>query len=201
MNLREEFGDIDIYLFDQLLKGRLTTSMRLLDAGCGGGRNLPYFLRNGYEVCAVDADPQAIEQVRRLAARLAPHLPQENFAVADIVQLPFPSAQFDVVISSAVLHFARDEGHFQRMLDEMWRVLKPEGLFFARLASTIGIENRVQSIRERWYLLPDGTERFLVDEPMLLRATERLRGIALDPIKTTNVENLRCMTTWVLRKP
>lgn len=200
MNLREEFGDIDIYLFDQLLKGRLTTSMRLLDAGCGGGRNLPYFLRNGYEVCAVDGDPQAVEQVRRLAARLAPELPQENFAVADIAQLPFPPAQFDAVISSAVLHFARDEEHFHRMLDEMWRVLKPEGLFFARLASTIGIENCLQHIRERWYLLPDGTERFLVDEPMLLRATERLRGIALDPLKTTNVENLRCMTTWVLRK-
>ena len=48
MNIREEFGDIDIYLFDQLLKGRLDASMSLLDAGCGGGRNLYYFLRNGY---------------------------------------------------------------------------------------------------------------------------------------------------------
>lgn len=201
MDLREQLGDIDIYLFDQLLKGRLVPGMSLLDAGCGGGRNLVWFLRNGYEVFGVDESPGAVEQVRRLAAALAPHLPPESFQVADLADLPFPDARFDVVLCSAVLHFARDEAHFDRMLDELWRVLRPGGLFFARLASTIGMEGRLQPLDGRWYLLPDGSRRFLVDEGMLRRATGRLGGTWVDPLKTTLVEVLRAMTTWVLRKP
>ena len=201
MDLREQLGDIDIYLFDQLLKGRLVPGMSLLDAGCGGGRNLIWFLRNGYEVFGVDENPGAVEQVRRLAAALAPHLPPESFQVADLADLPLPDARFDVVLCSAVLHFARDESHFDRMLDEQWRVLRPGGLFFARLATTIGMAGRVQPLNDHWYLLPDGTRRFLVDEEKLRNATGRLGGTRLDPLKTTLVEDLRAMTTWVLRKP
>jgi SAM-dependent methyltransferase len=200
MKLREEFGDLDIYLFDQLLKGRLDASMRVLDAGCGKGRNLFYFLRKGYRVFAVDADDRAVEYVRELATGLAPDLPKDNFLVADVASLPFDSRQFDLVISSAVLHFAKDEPHFTRMVEEMWRVLKPGGMFFARLASSIGIEDRITRIHERWFCLPDGTQRYLADEAVLVEATERLQGEWLEPLKTTNVNHQRCMTTWVLRK-
>jgi tellurite methyltransferase len=200
MNLHEQFGDIDIYLFDQLLKGRITPTMRILDAGCGGGRNLVYFLRNRFEVFAVDAHPSAVEQVKQLAAHLAPHLPHTNFQTADVATLPFDTEQFDVVISSAVLHFARNAQHFEQMLDEMWRVLKPGGMLFARLASSIGLEAMVQPVGHGWFALPDGSERFLVNEAMLAAVAERLGAQPLDPLKTTNVANLRCMTTWVLGK-
>ncbi|MBI3653513.1 MAG: class I SAM-dependent methyltransferase [Acidobacteria bacterium] len=200
MNIREEFGDLDIYLFDQLLKGRIQPAMKILDAGCGKGRNLIYFLRHGYQVFAVDADANAVDAVRKLAAQLAPTLAQENFHVAAVSALPFASEQFDLVISSAVLHFATDEAHFHHMLDEMWRVLKPGGIFFARLASSIGIEAHLQTLGERRYRLPDGSARFLVDAALLHQTSARLQGRWLDPLKTTNVENLRCMTTWVLEK-
>ena len=198
--LQSWFGGIDIYLFDQLLKGRFTSSMRLLDAGCGDGRNLIYFLRSGYEVFAIDNSSAAVAHVRQLAASLAPHLPTENFRIEPVEKMSFAEASFDVVISSAVLHFAANEAHFQAMVAEMWRVLKPGGIFFARLASTIGIENRVQPLGHRRYHLPDGTDRFLVDEVMLQRVTDELGGTFLEPIKTVNVQNLRCMTTWCLRK-
>lgn len=200
MDLREHFGNIDIYLFDQLLKDRITPSMSLLDAGCGDGRNLIYFLRHNFDVFAIDSNPQLIQQVRLLASRLAPNLPSQNFLIADVAEMPLPSEKFDLVISSAVLHFANDEQHFDRMLEEMWRVLKAGGMLFARMASTIGIEKLVKPTGRGRYLLPDGTERFLVDEEILQAATERLRGRMLEPLKTTNVENLRCMTTWVLGK-
>ncbi len=205
MDLREHFGDIDIYLFDQILKGRLAAGMSLLDAGCGGGRNLVWFLRNGYEVCAVDESAGAVEQVRRLAAALAPHLPAAGFQTADLADLPFPAERFDAVLCSAVLHFARDEAHFDRMLDEQWRVLRPGGLFFARLATTIGMAGRVEPLGgplgSHWYGLPDGTRRFLAGEEMLRSTAGRLGGAWLEPLKTTLVEDLRAMTTWVLRKP
>lgn len=200
MHLHDLLGDIDIYLLDQLLKGRIAPGMAVLDAGCGGGRNLVYLLREGYEVCGVDGNPEAVRQVRHLAAELAPALPRESFQVADLEAIPFPDGRFDVVLCSAVLHFARDEAHFDRMLDEMWRVLRPGGLFFARLASTIGLEGRVRPLGGRWFLVPDGSERFLVDAEMLRAATDRLGGIWLDPLKTTLVEDLRSMSTWVLRK-
>lgn len=200
MNLREQFGEIDIYLFDQLLKGRIAPGTSILDAGCGGGRNLVYFLRNGYKVYGADRDSGAITQVRRLAAGLRPSLPGENFVVAGVEKLPFADERFDAVVSSAVLHFALDEGHFHRMIDEMWRVLRPGGLFFSRLASSIGIERLITPVEGRRFSLPDGTERFLVDEEMLTSTASRLGARWLDPLKTTNVQNLRCMTTWVLRK-
>ena len=200
MNLRDEFGDIDIYLFDQLLKGRITPGMSVLDAGCGGGRNLIYFLRQNFQVFAVDSNPQAIQQVTQFAASLAPRLSSNNFQVADVEALPFPNEQFDLVISSAVLHFARDKHHFDRMLNEMWRVLKPGGMFFARLASSIGIEALIRPVGNGWFGLPDGSERFLVNEEMLAVAAKRLGAERLEALKTTNVENLRCMTTWVLQK-
>jgi tellurite methyltransferase len=189
LNLQQQFGPIDIYLFDQLLRGRIAPGMRIFDAGCGYGRNLVYFLNEGYEVFGVDQDPQAIAS-----------LPAENFRVESIEQMSFPDAFADVVLSSAVLHFARDDEHFRAMLEGSWRILKPGGLFFCRLASSIGIENQIRQIAGRRHLLPDGSERYLVDEPLLCDLTRELGGRLLDPLKTTVVQNQRSMTTWVVKK-
>jgi tellurite methyltransferase len=199
-DLQQQYGNIDIYLFDQLLKGTYDNCRKILDVGCGGGRNLIYFLRNGYEVYGIDPNAGAIEAVKGLAEKLSPTNAQEAFKVATAEDLPFKDEYFDLVISSAVLHFAKNEAHFEMMLKSMWRVLKPGGYFFARLASDIGIENRVQPLGNGRYLLPDGSERFLVNEGTLLSYTQNLGGYLHEPIKTTNVQNLRCMTTWCMQK-
>jgi SAM-dependent methyltransferase len=195
-----QFGQIDIYLFDQLLRGRLLPGMRVLDAGCGWGRNLVYLLRSGYQVFATDTDAGAIAAVRELAAKLAPGLPAGNFRVEAVEALTFPDGFADAVLSSAVLHFARDDEQFAAMVSSMWRVLMPGGLLFCRLASVIGMEDRMQRIGGRVFLLPDGTRRYLVDEALLLEWTKNLGGALLDPLKTTVVQDQRCMTTWVVRK-
>jgi tellurite methyltransferase len=199
--LRGQLGDIDIYLLDQLLRGRFDGRQRILDAGCGTGRNLVYFLRYGTEVFGIDRDPGAVARIRALAAELAPALPPENFVLGEVDALPWRDGSMDAVLCSAVLHFAADQTHFGGMLGEMWRVLRPGGLFFARLASVIGLEAPVALDARRRARLPDGTERFLVDERFLTEWSARLGAAVLDPIKTTNVQNQRCMTTWVLQKP
>jgi tellurite methyltransferase len=199
-DLHRQFGQIDIYLFDQLLRGRIRPGMRVFDAGCGYGRNLVYLLREGFEVFGTDTDSLAIEAVRSLAASLAPALPADNFRVEHIEAMSFPDALADLVISSAVLHFARDDDQFASMLRGTWQVLKPGGLLFCRLASSIGIENQVKRIAGRRFLLPDGSERYLVDEAMLVTFTEELDAQLADPLKTTVVQNQRSMTTWVVRK-
>jgi len=200
LNLQEQFGNIDIYLFDQILRGRITRGMRIVDAGCGSGRNLIYLMREGYQVFGADADPRAIEEVRRVARSLAPALSAENFRIETVEAMSFPEAFADVVLSSAVLHFARDDAHFRAMLQGTWRVLKPGGLFFCRLASSIGIEALVRQVQDRRFHLPDGSERYLVDEALLAALTKELGGELADPLKTTVVQNQRSMTTWVLRK-
>ena len=199
-DLETQFGQIDMYLFDQLLRGRLTPSMRILDAGCGSGRNLVHLLRRGYEVFAVDSDVDSIAAVQRLAARLAPQLPPSNFRAEPIERMTFPDSFADAVVSSAVLHFAADDEQFAAMLRGTWRVLKSGGLLFCRLASVIGMENRMRRLTGRRFVLPDGSERYLVDEGLLVDFTRELGGRLLDPIKTTIVQNQRCMTTWVVRK-
>jgi tellurite methyltransferase len=198
--LQEQFGQIDIYLFDQLLRGRIAPGMRVLDAGCGSGRNLVYLMRGGYDVWGVDKDEKAVDDVRRLAASLSPALPHGNFRVESIESMSFPDDFADVVISSAVLHFARDDNHFEAMLRGTWRALKSGGLLFCRLASSIGIEQQIQGIAGRRSLLPDGSERYLVDEALLVRLTRQMGGQLADPLKTTVVQNQRSMTTWVVRK-
>jgi SAM-dependent methyltransferase len=198
--LLAEFGRIDIYVFDQLLRGRITPEMRVLDAGCGGGRNSEYLMRCGADVFGVDADPAQIDRMRSLAREFAPTLPSTNFGVGRLSDLPFADHYFDAVICSAVLHFADDEREFEGMVSEMWRILGPGGVLFVRLASTIGMEDRVTHLRERWHHLPDGSERFLVDEAYLLRVTSDLGARLLDPLKTTVVQDMRSMTTWVLGK-
>jgi SAM-dependent methyltransferase len=198
--LQQLYGNIDIYLFDQLLKGTYDDCHKVLDAGCGGGRNLVYFLSNGYDVYGIDPNPNAIEAVNELSGRLSPGNPSTNFKVAAAEDVPFEDEYFDLVISSAVLHFAANPQHFDSMIRSMWRVLKPGGYFFARLASDIGIETLVHSLGNGRHLLPDGSERFLVNEQVLLDYTQKLNGSLYEPIKTTNVQNLRCMTTWCVRK-
>ena len=199
-SLHDAFGDIDIYLFDQLLRGRIRDDATVLDAGCGSGRNLQFMMRAGMRVFGVDESVPAIEAVRRQSAALGATSPSAHFSVQAVDAMSFADASMDVVLSSAVLHFSRDEPHFEACVAEMWRVLAPGGLLFCRLASTIGIEEQVRVIEGRRHSLPDGSMRFLVDAPYLVGITARLGGDLLDPLKTTVVHGLRAMTTWVLRK-
>jgi SAM-dependent methyltransferase len=198
LSVQEQFGQIDIYVFDQILRGNIAPGMCVLDAGCGYGRNLVHLLREGCKVFALDEDAEAVEHVRKLSASLMTGLPAENFQVGDLERMPFPDGLADVVICNAVLHFARDEDHFRSMLAELWRVLRPGGMLFCRLGSRIGMNfERVEGNR---FLIGDGSEWFLVDEEMLLYLTDEFDAVLVDPLKTTIVQDFRCMTTWVLRK-
>jgi SAM-dependent methyltransferase len=198
LNIQEQFGQIDIYVFDQILRGNITPGMVVLDAGCGYGRNLVYLLREGCEIFALDADVDGVEHVRALSASLETGLPADNFQVGSMERMPFPNSFADVVMCNSVLHFARDERHFRAMLAELWRVVKPGGMLFCRLGSRIGMD--FERVRGDLYRVGDGSEWFLVDEEMLLGLTEKMNAVLVDPLKTTIVQDFRCMTTWVVRK-
>jgi SAM-dependent methyltransferase len=198
LSIQEQFGQIDIYVFDQILRGNIAPGMIVLDAGCGYGRNLVHLLREGCEVFALDADAEGVEHVRQLSASLQTGLPDENFQVGAIERMPFPDGFADVVLCNSVLHFAQDARHFRAMLAELWRVLKPGGMLFCRLGSRIGMD--FERLRGNIYRIVDGSQWFLVDQQMLLNLTEEMNAVLVDPLKTTIVQDYRCMTTWVFRK-
>jgi SAM-dependent methyltransferase len=202
MTLQEQFGQIDIYLFDQILRGNIAPGMRVVDAGCGPGRNVVYLLREGYEVFGVDADADAVASVRKTAGVIAPGLPSANFQVAAVEAMPFPDAFADVVVCHSVLHFARDEAHLDAMVRGLWRVLRPGGMLFCRLGSQIGAWHGIEfeAVGQGRFRMSHGAEWFLVDEARLMGLTRALGGELIDPLKTTVVQGQRCMTTWVVRK-
>mgnify|MGYP001628317483 CR=1 FL=1 len=62
--LNKLLGNVDLYLLDQMLKGRFTKEMMILDAGCGEGRNTHYFIQKGYRIVGVDSNSSAISMAR-----------------------------------------------------------------------------------------------------------------------------------------
>lgn len=197
-SINQYFGNVDIYLLDQILKNRFQLGMKVLDAGCGEGRNLIYFLRAGFTVFGIDNNQAAIDALQFIAASTRPDLSRDHFQVANAEQIPHPDHMFDLIISSAVLHFAKDEKHFLTMFNELIRCLKPGGMLFIRMASNIGIEELVVKCGSSRYLLPDGTERFLLTRSLIGNLNKHFPLKYLEPLKTVNVDDRRCMSTLVV---
>ena len=191
-----QIGQTDIYLLDQIIKGRYNTTDKILDAGCGEGRNMHWFLQNGFEIYGTDINETAIAQLRSTN----PNLPVERLQVAAVEKLPYTDNYFNHIISSAVLHFANSTQHFKTMLTEMARVLKTNGSLFIRMTSDIGIENNVKLISDGVYIIPDGSKRFLLTKTLLAECMQENNLSFLEPLKTVNVDDLRCMSTLVLQK-
>lgn len=189
-------GHTDIYLLDQIIKGRYRQTDKILDAGCGAGRNLHWFLKESIEVYGTDQNSAAINELRIIH----PLLPADRFQSCPVEDLPFKNDFFDHVISSAVLHFAKNLSQFQVMFAEMVRVLKPGGSLFIRMTSDIGIENKVRLINDGVYIIPDGSTRFLLTRSLLSYILQQYPLSFAEPFKTVNVDDMRCMSTLLFQK-
>ncbi len=199
--LNKALGNIDLYLLDQILKGKFDPSMKVLDAGCGEGRNLTYFIQNGYEVHGVDTNPSAIQMLRFVASSLNRTIDKDNFQVASVEKLPYEPAYFDLIICNAVLHFAKNHDHFNAMFSELCRVAKPGAFVFIRTASSIGMEDQVQEIAHGVYHLPDGSQRYLIHRNQVEAITTNFGLEYIEPFKTVVVDALRSMSTLMCIKP
>lgn len=194
-NLRRQIENVDIYLLDQILKGRYLQDELILDAGCGTGRNLKWFYNNGYTLFGVDANKDYIDYVKSCYNTF-----EANFTVNKLESLIYKEKSFHHIICNAVLHFANSEAHFFEMFSELVRVLKPNGTLFIRMASNFGIEDKIEEISNGVYHLPDESTRFLLTPSILEVIVSRYKLEFIEPVKTLNVQDLRCMTTLMLRK-
>lgn len=189
--LKQEIGNIDIYLLDQILKERFNSTDKILDAGCGSGRNIQYFSNNNFDIYGIDYNENKIKSLEKL---------NKNFKVAKLEEIPFNKNYFDYIICNAVLHFANNEIHFFKMFSELFRVLKTNGTLFIRMTSNFGIENLVNEIENGVYNIPDGSTRFLLTNTILDELKTKYNFDFIEPLKTVNVNNLRCMSTLVIKK-
>lgn len=193
--LQTTLGNIDIYLLDQILKERYHPTDKILDAGCGNGRNLHWFYYNNYNLYAVDKEIESIDYVKSVYPKWS-----KKMEVCALEQLKFKNDYFDHIICSAVLHFASDMTQFEAMFSELIRVLKPLGTLFIRMTSNIGIENKITPINDGVYLLGDESYRFLLTRKVLSNLMKKHSLSFLEPLKSTNVHDLRSMSTLVLQK-
>ena len=198
--LNRLLGNIDIYLLDQILKGRFTPDMKILDAGCGEGRNAVYFINSGYQVFGIDENELAIQYIRYLSKSLKTDYDAHRFQVGKLEEIPFHTSAFDVVICSAVLHFAADEINFWEMMDEMLRVLKPGGILWFRMTTAFGgMKEEGRELGGGKYLLPDGSERFLITQDHVDKLLEK--GLRfLEVPKSVLVHGQRTMGVFVFEK-
>lgn len=198
--LNRLLGNMDIYLLDQVLKGRFREGAAILDAGCGEGRNLVWFIRQGFNVFAVDKQEPPLQMLRYQMRSLGrPELCDQVYQMG-LDDMLFPPAAFDWVICSAVLHFAENEGKFWEMMNEFFRVTKSGGRLFIRAATDIGLPlSGLVNNGGGWYSLTDGSERFLLTEALIAQILQKGWSL-LEPIKTTLVHGQRSMLTLVLEK-
>lgn len=199
-DLNRLLGNVDIYLLDQILKGRFTKEMRMLDAGCGEGRNTVYFINQGYQIFGIDPNELAIQYCRYQAKSLNPEYDVHRFQVGRLEEIPFHAGAFDVVICSAVLHFAESVDNFWQMIGEIRRVLKPGGVFWFRMCTGFGgILEQSESLGNGKYLLPDGTERFVLNREQM-KEIEQKGFRFLEAPKTVLVLEQREMGIFLLEK-
>lgn len=198
--LNQELGNLDIYLLDAILKGRFSPGMRILDAGCGEGRNLHWFIRNHFDAWGCDSNPAAIKMLQYVARSLDPKFDKNRFITAAVEELPYPDEMFDATICNAVLHFSANEDHFKKMWGQLYRSLKTGGMLFVRTASVFGLESSAEELEDGKYMLPDGSIRFLLSQALLDELLANYSFRLLEPVKTVLVQNARSMTTLVLEK-
>ena len=96
--------------------------LRILDLGCGPGRDLVAFRRLGHEPTGLDACPEFVDMARRLAVG--------EVWLQDMLALDLPAAQFDGVFANAVL-FHVPSLALPRVLGDLWQALKPGGVLFS----------------------------------------------------------------------
>lgn len=198
--LNHLLGNIDIYLLDQILKARFDQGFKILDAGCGEGRNLIYFVRNGYKVWGIDKNSDAIQMLKYLIKSINKEYPLDRFISGKIDSMPYLNHEFDAIISSAVFHFAENKSHFFSMLGETVRVLKPGGILFIRMATDVGMEDQIKPMGDGKFIMPDDSIRYLLTKQQLQEVVNTFEMEFIEPFKTVIVDNKRCMSTIVLKK-
>jgi 2-polyprenyl-3-methyl-5-hydroxy-6-metoxy-1,4-benzoquinol methylase len=190
--LNSALGNADLILVDQILKNRFHKQMRILDAGCGEGRNMVYFIKNDFRIYGIDANADAVKLAKLYCRSLSNTFEVENIQNFTIEQNPFPDHFFDAIICLNVLHSAKNQNDFFLWFEQLIRMLHSGGFLLLSLQSQIGVsqnhqqddpDDRNNMRNENFYLL---TENVLQEILKLdyLKTIENTKTILIDNKKS-----------------
>jgi SAM-dependent methyltransferase len=197
--LNQELGNADLLLIDQILKGRFDPKMKILDAGCGEGRNMVYFIKNGFPIYGIDQNPEMVSMSRLIARAINKDYVVENIFTASIEENPFPDKFFDVILCINVLHFARDKEHFMQMVKSQLRVLRNGGLFYIGMESGSEMEEGKKKIA----INREGAteqKRFLMNSDLLKNLLSLNLMEKSEPVWTLHLEGMVSLTGIMFKK-
>ena len=185
---------MDLFLLDLILKGKIPENARILDAGCGEGRNAIYFIQEGYEYLGIDSDESKIRLAQYMSSNISTS--KAIFKVGDIRQMR-DNATFDLVICSRVLHFAESENDFFEMWSSISEQVSQGGMIYISMDSKIdnALGHPVENGR---FEFPDGAVRFAITDSIY---QEIKKGFELvEPLKTLVQNETRAQSFFTLRK-
>lgn len=189
----EFIKNVDIYLLDQCMKGNISKASKVLDAGFGKGRNFRFLLSQGVDVVGLDSKIEYVNHLKK-------EFPVENHRIFHSSIEGFKTQnKFDFIVCNAVLHFAKNHAHFNEMFEKLIELLTENGVLFIRMTSNIGLESHLENGKDGVYKIPDGSTRYLISRNQIDEFIQENKLKLIDPVKTVNVDDLRCMTTLVLQ--
>lgn len=126
----------------------------VLDLGAGQGQDSRFFAERGYRVVSTDLEEAALElNKQKLSAELAANVTVQKLDLRE--KLPFEADAFDVVYAHLSLHYF-DAVTTQCIFDEIFRVLKPGGVFAFLVNSIHDPEYNTGEVIESDYFRVDG---------------------------------------------
>ncbi|WKK76408.2 class I SAM-dependent methyltransferase [Marivirga salinae] len=198
--LNSELGNIDLYWLDFILKGYLPDDAKVLDAGCGEGRNLTYCLKNNLDIFGIDQNPEAINFLKLIAKKYKLGDLDARFQVMKLDKILFPDSTFDIIIGSAVLHFAKNVAHFNMMINELIRLLKPNGKIFIRTMTDRYFPENIVELEEGVFQFQNKQIRFVINADVFVENLRDRQLELIEPYKEVLVENRHTMGTFMFQK-
>lgn len=188
------FGDIDLFLMDLILKGHIKEGAKVLDIGCGEGRNGIYFIQRGYDYHGWDTDPTKLKLLEYLAKTIKKS--KTTFVSQDFTKASSTDL-FDFIICSRVLHFALSKEDFLNKWMKIASLLTRGGILYASLDSVIDTEIGIKKI-DGFVEFPDGKHRYALDKSIY---QEIIKGFEeIEPLRTLVHHNERAQSFLCLKK-
>ncbi len=161
-----------------------TDNKKILDLGCGGGRNTKMLVSLGFDVYACDNSVGMVEAARKRIKKQA----AKNVIVASMTSLPYPDSFFYFVVSSGVFHNAFSLKELGKAIKESARVLIKGGMLLVNIFSSDIVDSKLKALKEdSVYITPQGLPMVLISDKELIGLMKKNRLFLVKPLMKKEV--------------
>jgi len=137
---------------------------KVLDLGCGAGRNTQFLFESDFEVFACDYYEGMVKATRNRLLKLGQdkNLALQRVIKASMLNLPYKNNFFDVVLSNGVFHNVSDLEEMETALKEASRVLRKNGYLCFNLFSSNYVDPTLEKVDDDIFLTKEGLSMALI---------------------------------------